>query len=65
MRKVTRTDVPLGELSDQLNLASPVIVLCLFPEQQRRGKEVGVWGRNLGPLVPPPGIHVVALIGSS
>src|SRR3990170_1867828 len=26
-----------------------------FPkEQQRRGKGVGVWGRNLGPLVPPP-----------
>lgn len=26
----------------------------LFPEPQRRGKEVGAWGRNLGPLVPPP-----------
>ena len=29
-----------------------------FPEeQQRRGKEVGVRGRNLGPLVPPPSPH--------
>ena len=26
-----------------------------FPEEQRRrGKGVGVWGRDLGPLVPPP-----------
>ena len=34
-----------------MHLFSPCF---FFPEQQRRGKEVGDGGRNLGPLVPPP-----------
>ena len=33
--------------------------LTLFPAtpEQKRGKGVGVWGRELGPLVPPPEVN--------
>jgi hypothetical protein len=53
-RKVAPTDIPLADCRIYCRRCfSSGLSFGLSTEQQRRGKGVGVWGRELGPLVPP------------